>query len=432
MKNNSTPPLVYNLLFAGDLERSHLNACVGNNGQPDISYYADGFIDAALKLGLEVCSDYFTNSVDTFIYPICFNLRHGCELWLKHFLESLKVIRYDRLLHPVKLGETEREITDSDLVRTHDLNKFWYWFRYNSELRDVRFIEINNRLDSFIISLGQIDATGQTFRYPFDTENKKHLIKTPVINISNLTKRISELKNVINELNNLIELLEREYATGTFTKKLSRYQIKKIAEQLPDRGSWGSKEFIDKKNKLKAQFGIGSGEFSEALNLIQKNHSFAPLIGQEVPLKIITLEDLSCFISSWLIFHPKRECESRDWMSEVLDPEMASAKSSAHTKILKEIKMEAQAEIAALFYFAIDSLYCELYERRLQTELSCLKVLDVNDREFKQYSRDVLSKTNFIRHLVISLRILGQFSLLHSLRDKFEVVEEEVSRQCSK
>lgn len=425
---DASEEMVYNSLFQGDEQLSHLNACVGNNGQPDIAYYADGFINAALKLGSIVCSDHFGNPVDTFIYPICFNLRHGVELWLKFFLTRLKKIRQDSLLYPQKPGETEMVVTEMDLVRTHDINVFWDWFRYNSEIRDIRFVAINERLDRFIRSIGEIDATGQTFRYPYDTESKKHLTKTPIINIANLTQKISALNTEIKELGSLIELLEHEYLTGTFTKRLSRYQIGQIANQLPDKNSWGTQEFNDKKTELKAQFVIGSCEFSKALNLIQNHYSFAPLIGLEIPLKFITLEDLSFFISSWLIFHSKRESENRDWMSEALDPEIASAKSSAHKKILQEINIEAQAEIAALFYFAIDSQYCEFYERRLQSELSCLKVLDVNDWEFKQYSRDILSKTNFIRHIVISLRILGQFSLLNSLSDKFEVVKEEVSR----
>ncbi len=244
---DSSEEVVYNSLFRGDEQLSHLNACVGNNGQPDIADYADGFINAALKLGSSVCSDYFENSVDTFIYPICFNLRHGIELWLKHFLNRLKKIRQDRLLYPRKSRTTEMVITESDLVRTHDINVFWDWFRYNSEIRDVRFVDINDRLDSFINSIGEIDATGQTFRYPYDTESKKHLTKTPIINIANLTQKISVLNQKVKELGTLLELLEHEYSTGTFTKRLSRIQIGQIAEQLPDRGSWGTQEFADKK-----------------------------------------------------------------------------------------------------------------------------------------------------------------------------------------
>lgn len=41
---------IYNNTFKGVDHISNLNACVGNNGQPDLVEYANGFINVSLRL----------------------------------------------------------------------------------------------------------------------------------------------------------------------------------------------------------------------------------------------------------------------------------------------------------------------------------------------------------------------------------------------
>lgn len=222
---------IYNNTFKGVSSSSKYNACVGNNGQPDMPEYARGFMDAALCLGQIVVTDSIRCRVDEFIYPIAFNVRHSVEVWLKYFLKQLRSIRSESLLKSIQDGQTEQIVSETDMVKTHDINQFWEWFKLNSEQRDVRFVDINQRLDQYISDLGEIDPTGQTFRYPYNTESQKHLAKTPIINIVNLTTRISQLKKLTKELNYLLLELIDEYGTDTYTKSLSRAQLAYISKE---------------------------------------------------------------------------------------------------------------------------------------------------------------------------------------------------------
>ena len=56
------------------------NACVGDNGNPQIFEYAAGFASAARSLLNTVIDDAGMRlSVDMLIYPICFSMRHATE-----------------------------------------------------------------------------------------------------------------------------------------------------------------------------------------------------------------------------------------------------------------------------------------------------------------------------------------------------------------
>ena len=72
-----------------------------------------------------------------------------------------------------------------------------------------------------------------------------------------------------------------EYKMGTFTKKLSREDIRNIALTLPQRNKWAEQHFTVAKDNIKTKYGIGSKEFSEALNIIQNHREFCVLIDME-------------------------------------------------------------------------------------------------------------------------------------------------------
>ncbi|MBC3957179.1 hypothetical protein [Pseudomonas triticifolii] len=66
------------------------NACVGNNGQPGYSDYEQGFSAGAnLLIEQVILGEGLTLSVDSLIYPVCFNMRHSVELRLKGAIEEL-------------------------------------------------------------------------------------------------------------------------------------------------------------------------------------------------------------------------------------------------------------------------------------------------------------------------------------------------------
>lgn len=74
--DSQLPQRNWNALFRGDYELGAYNACVGDNGCPDLYYYADGFADSVFLL-IDALTTEHKAILDTLIYPICFNLRHS-------------------------------------------------------------------------------------------------------------------------------------------------------------------------------------------------------------------------------------------------------------------------------------------------------------------------------------------------------------------
>jgi hypothetical protein len=432
MVSQQTEERVFNKTFRGIPNLSNFNACVGNNGRPDSPEYASGFLDAALSLGKTAIKLDGESSIDELIYPIAFNMRHGVEVWLKHFLQQLKSIRTNKLIEPLISGETEKIITDDDLTKTHNINVFWNWFKFNSENRDARFTDINDSLNEYITDIGEIDPTGQTFRYPYNTESQKHLVNTPVINLLNLTKRIGELKELIEELHYFVISTIEEYATKTYTKDLSRAQVAYISTQLPMRIDWSKPEFDEIKGRLKSELSIGSKEYSEVLNIIQKHRTFAENIGVIVPLKSATKCDLRVFLNAWLVFHPQGEQSKLDPFKEALNSGRKTREFDSLKSAVKCISIQSQADLGTIFYLARDPKYSETYELVYSTELQGVTHSQQSERASLEYLRHFFIKTNFVRNMVISLDVLGQGLLLDELRQEYEVVDKELVRRCSK
>ena len=99
---------------------SHLNACVGENGNPTYVQYAIGFSQAANLLIDQVIEDDIKYPVDDFIYPVCFNMRHSVELRLKGAITELQI-----------LGTIAGKNLDFDLSGSHDIG----WLVANNQSR---------------------------------------------------------------------------------------------------------------------------------------------------------------------------------------------------------------------------------------------------------------------------------------------------------
>ena len=146
------------------------NACVGNNGFVNYFTYAEGYSKAA-NLILDQVLNNSGLYVDYFIYPICFNMRHSIELRLKGAVEEIEKLSVIK----------KKKFPSFDLAGSHDIGGIWSFFKINSELLDVRFKPVNILMEKTISDIAEIDATGQTFRYPFDVDNNKHLTGQKII-----------------------------------------------------------------------------------------------------------------------------------------------------------------------------------------------------------------------------------------------------------
>ncbi|WP_250481769.1 hypothetical protein [Caballeronia sp. NCTM5] len=224
------------------------NACVGDNGEPDIVDYAEGFANAARVLLEQVLEHRgLKYPADTFVYPICFNMRHAIELYIKAAIETLRALNH----HVYRLPQF-----DTDTL--HNIDKLWAYFKEHALSIDRRYQGVVAALDRDILDFSEVDATGQVFRYPFNRENQKHLTELAIISLRVLATKFPQLVENLKTLNYLGRVLAHEYRFKTYTSRLSRFDLICIAYRVPPRYEWGSEAFGHAKAELKAHFNIGS------------------------------------------------------------------------------------------------------------------------------------------------------------------------------
>lgn len=200
------PTVSTNPLF-GSGENPYLNACVGTNGGPyDFSSYADGFFHAAFYNIENAAEGKWTT--DLLIYPICFNLRHGLELYMKHL---------------IVLGVRFLGANSEAFKTTHKLTDNWdKWEQIVARLPDdaiepSTLLVVQEAIDNF----AAIDSTGQAFRYPEDVAKSVHLIGVSVINIETLYEKMKNIHDILETWDSaLIGLLEHT-EKSTHSVKLS-------------------------------------------------------------------------------------------------------------------------------------------------------------------------------------------------------------------
>lgn len=294
-ENNSlSKPLNWNALFRGDHAMGAYNACVGNNGSPDIYYYADGFADS-VKLLIDALIDGKSALLDTLIYPICFSLRHSVELTLKGQIQELSQLAKLRSRPIAPDTEIEKELNQ------HDIMNLWVFFTRHADAFDLRYKEYISALDPLIRCIAETDPTGQTFRYSYSSEAKKHLTDVSVINVVVLRDQFRIIRDNLEKLCGLSQWLWREYSTGSFTGNLSRKELQDIAEMLPPREAWShSSAGLDSiKSTIKLKYKIGSKELSNALNKIQNSRDLARIIGIHVEVPGLSNSDLNTLNDCW-------------------------------------------------------------------------------------------------------------------------------------
>lgn len=251
-------------LFIGG-ESVHFNACVGNNGWVNINTYIDGYRSATLiMLQSALCKDTqekyeIFDSMDTAIYPIFFSARHFIELYIK------------QKIYAINFFKLKKEI-ETNLIKTHDIEKLWRLFiDIVNKTCDSRIEKYIGLLEPYINDFAKIDLTGETFRYPYSSDNKKHLTQHSIINLYNFYEKFKELSELCQSFTLYMDYLVDEYKAGTYTNKLNRQDIEIIAQSLPAFSEWRNDYFDDIRNDLKQKFSICSKELSDAINII-KNH----------------------------------------------------------------------------------------------------------------------------------------------------------------
>ena len=386
-------------------------ACVGDNGGTDDDSILAGFENAAQLIINAI--RYHGGTEDELVYPLVFTIRHCAELAIKIGIEDIRKI--------YRLKNERFPIVEKNL-HTHDIGKL------SSSIREV--FGIDRRIEPlFSTALEYVkdyffDVHGDVFRYEKDTSGNSSLKRLDISQISisllesKFKRMMQHFKYGLFSLNEMI----KEYYIGTFTKHLSRNDIQEIANQLPIYEKWKNQEFTECKIKIKSDYGIGSKELSEAINIIKENSLFRSMIGKENLLGKITKDEILCYGSFVKEFYveptliPEEKIEECEW------------EELKNIQQLHKRKMESASGISdnalctlAAFGDMIETtdIFCEGYERHFQ--------------HFKNpsISRDYLIKKigtyNSLIRVARGMRFCGQITYLNWLNPTMKDLKIEDS-----
>ena len=283
-KNTAVPKmLIRNKTFSDGPDFAQ-NACVGDNsGIENKNGYAWGFSQAVEVMAAAVLNGGYIDcetgekkyaSVDGLVYPLCFCARHHMELFLKREVAFISRIR------------GKKEI----ILDGHDLAKLRDTFENLCKCTDRQLSQFAAPMKEYVMDYAQVDSTGQVFRYAEDKANLEHLNQVGgIINLEVLVRRFFEFNKLVNEFEVYREYIMSEFATGTFTSKLSRNELWELADMLPPYETWATSESFDiVRQSFRNKYDLSSNDFSRAIDVIKKHREFSLLMGVELPLKEIT------------------------------------------------------------------------------------------------------------------------------------------------
>ena len=404
-----------NQTFTGS-DPTWANACVGENGSPNYIQYSKGYSKAA-NLLLNNVLNTRGKEVDLYIYPICFNMRHSIELRVKGAIQEI-----------TELAKIKgKKLPTFNSIGSHDIGNIWRYFKENSKILDIRFKIVNDKLDATILDIAEIDPTGQTFRYPSNNENIKHLVDQKIINCAILKVKFNELEKNLDNLIHLTDLLIDEYKLGTFTTKFSRTQIFQFVKELPAIDQWNKSAFIERKNKLKANYNLSNNDFSKITNQIKNNYELSHKIGLKKNLVFLSDCDVLEICDIWITyFEPKfrdlynqTDLTSEDNSSTPIEEWIKNAELHKKGMTLLENKLlvDYVADLQALYYLSIDQhQYSENYMFRFKYFQNEAKYNDLSE------SLDhLLSKSTFLEELLKSLFFLNQRDLAEKIIKTYDL-----------
>ena len=354
------------------------NACVGQNGFVNISDYQFGYQLAVNILINSIKQD--TGYVDPLIYPLLFSARHSIELFIKKTINDLEIIK--------KMINKKLQYKNHLLI--HDISLLWDYLKTLASF-DKRIIKPINELDEYIADYFDVDLTGETFRYPFDTNKKHHLDDFSVINVLKFEKRFKQMSSIIEYImHHLLDRLHDEYSTGTFICGLSRYEIEEISKKLPQKSEWVDPSFDIISDQIKLEYNIPSNKsYSKILDLIKNHKEFSYNIGIINISTVLTKNDYNFYKQEYLnsrdteqprgihITELKKLLNSRNKRFIALlskinkKPKLKKAINKSYLEkkhefvnlIINGLSLESIAALCAFYEIGHNDLYSEEYEK---------------------------------------------------------------------
>lgn len=261
-------------------------ACVGDNGGTFNMDIKNGF-QRTVEILIGMLNQ--ENEVeDILVYPIVYNARHSIELSLKIIIEQLWKIQE---LKGIKKSE-EVISQEKKKIHTHDIKALYEIIEQLGGI-DRRIPDYYKNIED-LIKIYYFDKEGDAFKYESDKEEQPHMIQNGIshISVNTLGKQFNLVMNLFDNMIYFLEDCIREYRFNTFTKNLSRKDIKDISILIPERRKWGESSFDKTKEEIKKKYSISNKEFSNALNIIQRHKEFCVNIGCEIPYKEINEDEL--------------------------------------------------------------------------------------------------------------------------------------------
>jgi hypothetical protein len=360
--------------FNGSNEFDPVTACVGNNGNPSIEYYANGYFEAVELIINDICRTLRNGnrvSEDTLVYPICFNIRHSIELYLKSIIYNIMEIYKHR-------GESINAKTNM-----HDLSLLWQmilkcsFINYNKEnnkeisrrmVLDYKTDEYISSIDKYISEWSNIDPTGQTFRYPTDIESNKHLVEVSSIQVLNLFKNSKSIHEILKEFNSHIYILNEQYKNREGGKFLTYGMLTELAKNIGE--NWKVNLTKDKKYILAEKFKLSQRQLTESINEIKADRYLLSLIDAEFRFEYINANVIKDTINFFKIFEIKITSKTTELNIDTLEDRLTSYKNIAiDENNIKEFlygyKKCEREELLSIYYISRDNLSIGGYENIL-------------------------------------------------------------------
>jgi hypothetical protein len=404
-----------NKTFGNDIY-INFNACVGQNGFVNISDYQFGYQLAVNILINSIKQD--TRYVDPLIYPLLFSARHSIELFIKKTINYLEIIN--------KLINKKLQYKNHLLI--HDISLLWDYLKTLSSF-DRRIIDPINELDEYITDYFDIDLTGETFRYPFDTNKKHHLDDFSVINVLKFEKRFKKMSSIIEYIMHfLLDRLQYEYSTGTFICGLSRYEIEEISKKLPQKSEWADPSFDIISDKIKLEYNILSNKsYSKILDLIKRHKEFSCNIGIINMSTVLTKDEYNFYKKEYLNSRNTERPKSiqttkykkliknkrKSFFSNInkkSELKKTSKKFSLEKKhefvnlVINGLSLESIASLCAFYEIGHNNLYSEEYEKAF--------IFYSNDNKYNLVFDNLSDGYNRIDDIEKGIRRCGQVFLL--------------------
>lgn len=387
--------LYYNKTFriGNDL---HLNACVGKNGYQDFRKYGLGY-DETVKVLITAAKQYDV-TVDAIIYPLVFCARHRIELFLKDQLVKFTLIRN----HP--------EITEKLLNNTHDLNKLWGLFKLHGLKTDKRFVDFIDRAEEYVMDFSEVDPTGETFRYPYTKLKSLHLEDISIINIAIFEKRYLQLSELMERFEYLTMFLIEEYQQKTFTKELSREDIREISKLLPLKEKWSLPNFDDIRANIRDKYKLSSNSLSTAINIIKLHREFCTNIGLELPLTQINKADLYLLIN---VFEKYQNVYTK--------ADSAETRNKQKMVLVGQLASELPGKAIICFFTLVELGKLDYYSEAFDFLFQRHEGEAVNYCDLNFYCSVILNNIRALDYIRNALKKLGQISLINAFDAKKKI-----------